>query len=158
MKPDKYLEALKSLIGEDKMFFAINLISACVDTLGKSGLRALENCESNSARLAFLEKKFGSFLPKEIKNFIVLLASENRLEILSDILKVRDKNNISVTLPRAIDAKTESWLADSIFKITGKNDVKFNFDSALLGGIRIKIGSTEIDNSVQSKLLAFQNT
>ena len=153
---NSYLEALKSVVGEDNFNFAVNLLIACVEKIGKSGIHDLEKCIKNSERIALLDEWFPNLLPKEIKNFIALLSAEKKMNILENLQKLSEKNSVVVTLPAKTDSNLMTHLTDSIFKITGRRGVRFITDSEIIGGIKIKIDDLEIDNSVRTRLMSFK--
>ncbi len=154
---NKYLEALESAVGAENFNFVLSVLTACSEKMGKSGFGELEHCAKNSERASLLDKWFGGLLPEEIKNFIVLLSAEKKTDIIENLKKPSIKNSVMITLPPKISDKQKSNITDDIYKITGRRDINFFEDAAIVGGIKIKINDLEIDNSIQSRLKSFQN-
>lgn len=104
---------------------------------------------------------------KEQGNFLELLAKNNRLDTIASIISVfrerlaaeRGEIVLEITTAHALDKKTLSSLQDALAKETGKPAVlKTNEDPSILGGAKIKLGSTLLDCSVAGKLARLEQS
>ena len=78
-------------------------------------------------------------------------------EIVSAIaalyLDMKKRTKAIVTSPVQISKDYEDKLKDALKEITGRDiDLEFVIDAALLGGVRIKVGSTMYDSSIRGQL------
>ncbi len=98
---------------------------------------------------------------QEAQRFLALLAENNRLDALPQIITVfrerlsahRGEVVLEITSARKIDAATLKSIRESLEKETGKTTVlKTHEDPSLLGGVIIKFGSTLLDSSVAGRL------
>jgi F-type H+-transporting ATPase subunit delta len=97
--------------------------------------------------------------------FLTVLAGKRRLNILPQITDafsafIREDNNevlAEVVYASKVGETVKNALAVRLKKITGKNVVlKQSVDPALLGGLKVVIGSTLYDASVQGKIAALK--
>ncbi len=68
-------------------------------------------------------------------------------------LEMKKRSKAVVTSPIQISKDYEAMLVSSLKRITGRDiDIEFLIDPSLLGGIRIKVGSTMYDSSIKGQL------
>jgi len=73
--------------------------------------------------------------------------------IVAAYLDMKKKAKAVVTSPVQITKDYEDKLKTSLKEITGRDiDIEFVIDPALLGGVRIKVGSTMYDSSIKGQL------
>lgn len=103
----------------------------------------------------------GSELDAKVKNFVLVLAANKRLGLLSEIvalfeqLKAERERTVDVDVVSAfpMDAAAQQQLS-TVLKQKLQRDVKLtaNVDSSLIGGVVVRAGDTVIDNSVRGRL------
>lgn len=103
----------------------------------------------------------GSELDAKAQNFVLVLAANKRLALLSDIaalfeeLKADYEKTVDVAVISAfgMDASAESSLVAALKKRL-QRDVKLNvtIDRALIGGMIVRAGDLVIDGSVRGRL------
>ncbi len=68
-------------------------------------------------------------------------------------LEMKKRSRAIITTPVPISKEHEAQLVTSLKGITGKDiDLEFVMDPSLLGGVRIKVGSTMYDSSLKGQL------
>lgn len=73
--------------------------------------------------------------------------------IIAAYLEMKNKAKAVVTCPVHVSTDYEEELKGSLKQITGRDiDIEFVIDPALLGGVRIKVGSTMYDSSIKGQL------
>lgn len=111
-------------------------------------------------KVAVLNEIFGMFETVS-SSFIALIAKNGRENILPEIASafhelVKEKKGIvSITLVSAtvLDEKVKQQILDKVqATITGTLEVTEQIDASLIGGFVVKMGDTQIDASVASKL------
>jgi len=98
---------------------------------------------------------------KEIRNFIAVLLDKNRSSLLPEIAE-QFKTEINerlgfaeaeVTSVRELQGDERAALEQKISAVTGKQiRARYRQDASLLGGVRVKVGSTIYDGSVRGEL------
>lgn len=121
----------------------------------------------NNPRLSGAEKAdvvidiCGDALGEEGRNFIRVLAQQNRLAALPaiaeqfDLLKAQQEKRMDVTIVSAfpLDAGQEDTLASALAKRLNREiSITTQVDRALLGGVILRAGDTVIDGSVRGRL------
>lgn len=101
-----------------------------------------------------------------VANTLSLMASNRRLFVLPYLVaslkeKIADEKGemtADVASAMPLSSEQEQTLAETLKSQTGK-DVKLNMtvDTALIGGLVVKVGSKMIDSSIRSKLANLQN-
>ena len=95
------------------------------------------------------------------KNFIFLLAENDRLELLPaishlfELLKAEQEKTVEVIVTTAYDLASEEAdkLADSLKERLGREvQISSEIDKSLIGGLIIRAGDMVIDGSVRGKL------
>jgi ATP synthase F1 delta subunit len=140
------LQAVATLIRNDKEFRTF-LISPIFDD------------KEIKKTLAFIATKTKAS-PKVAK-YINYLYDEKALGGLPQIvdiinalyLEMQKRSRAIVTTSKPITKKYETELKSSLKKVTGREvDAEFLVDPSLIGGMRIRIGSTMYDSSIKGQL------
>jgi F-type H+-transporting ATPase subunit delta len=114
-----------------------------------------------SARGTALSAIFSNRITDLTLRFLLVLNDRGRLPHLEQITNAYDKLvqdafgrvEVDVFTPIAVDASTMDSIKSHIQKMLGKEPVLHPYvDKAMLGGIKVRIGDTLIDGSVQTKL------
>ena len=103
----------------------------------------------------------GSELDANVQNFVLVLAANKRLALLSEIVALfeqlkaeRERSiDVDVTSAFALDTAAEQQLG-ALLKQKLQRDVKLStsVDSTLIGGVVIRAGDTVIDSYVSGRL------
>jgi F-type H+-transporting ATPase subunit delta len=115
----------------------------------------------HNAKVSIFKEMFASSISQIMMNFLILLAEKHRESIIPDIfssfrdLYNEEKKLIPVQFISAveIDEALRNKLIEAIAKRTGKTVLPtFAVDTALKGGITIRIADTMIDASLRHQL------
>jgi len=121
--------------------------------------------EDQSRAILEIAKKFK--LSKVMSNFLSLIAVKRRLFILSYFVKESrllisdEKGEITaeVTTARGLTDEQQEEVVKMLSHSTGKKVKLFSIiDSALIGGLIVKVGSKMLDTSIRAKLISLQST
>jgi len=116
-------------------------------------------------RLKWIKQNLSDFLP-EIRDFIDLLDRKGRMNLIAKIAKeyeafVYQKNNVErifVTTATPVKATTlDKVLKQFEKKVQHSLIMEHTVDPSIIGGIRVKIGSTLYDDSIRRKLRKLTN-
>jgi F-type H+-transporting ATPase subunit delta len=97
----------------------------------------------------------------QVRNFILVITDHRRLPLLSEILKqleqeLNDRMGIAdaeIITARELSETEARQLESEIGRLTGKHvRARYSRDASLLGGARVKVGSTIYDGSVSEQL------
>ncbi len=100
-------------------------------------------------------------MSKPVRNFLAVIVNHERMEGFGEILgefhrMVRGDlgiDKVEWTTARALSSEERSAVEARIHELTGKRlEATFREDPALLGGARLRIGSTVYDGSVRGRL------
>lgn len=100
-------------------------------------------------------------LPEEVKKFLTYLSSEGVLVGLGEIvryinllyLEAKKKVKGIVTSATELSEEIKKRLAETLSSITGKEvELQYEVDPSLIGGLRVKVGSTMYDLSIKGQL------
>jgi F-type H+-transporting ATPase subunit delta len=100
-------------------------------------------------------------MTRQVRNFIAVVTDHRRLSLLADILKqlereLNDRMGIAdaeVISVRELNDAERKLLEAEVAKLTGKRvRARYRQDPSLLGGARVKVGSTIYDGSVSEQL------
>lgn len=103
----------------------------------------------------------GDELDIQVRNFLQVLAANNRLPLLPEIfqqfqaLKADHQRlvEVEVTSAAAIDEAQRSRLAEALVKRLGREvSVQVSIDPSLIGGAIVRAGDTVIDGSLRGRL------
>jgi len=98
---------------------------------------------------------------EEVKKFIIFLVNKGAITELEDILKYytelyfekKQKVKATVIMPIKVSNKYKKKILTSLKKLTEKDvEVEYLYDSNLIGGIIVKIGSKMYDSSIRGQL------
>lgn len=99
--------------------------------------------------------------PPAMKHFLAQLAHKNRIGFLPEIADAfaaladqsKGTRQVAVTSAAALNAAEQDRVKARLRDLLKRDvDIAFRTDPALLGGLRIRIGSTLYDSSVRSRL------
>ena len=117
--------------------------------------------------IADLKPGWLSSLQQELSNFINLLLEEKRLELLSGIAQVyheimiakEDQQDVVITTAVDMtDAQKDSLRAKLEQRFSGKMNFSYVTDATVIGGLRIEIGNSIIDNTVAGRMSCLKET
>jgi len=163
----RYARALADVVVERKLDAATvtqNLDSIAELFKSSAELRTLfENpavpAEQKLQLLDALAGRLG--IGKEVRNFIAVLLDKNRAMFLSEIadtFKIEINERLGFADAEVISARElgndeRTALEQKISAVTGKQiRARYRQDASLLGGVRVKVGSTVYDGSVRGEL------
>jgi F-type H+-transporting ATPase subunit delta len=115
--------------------------------------------ERKRAVLDVVAQRLG--MTRQVRNFIAVVTDHRRLSLLSEILKqlqqeLNDRLGIAeaeITSARELSEAEAKLLESEISRLTGKHvRARYSRDASLLGGARVKVGSTIYDGSVSEQL------
>ena len=98
---------------------------------------------------------------KEVRNFVAILIEKRRANLLSEIaeqfkVEINDRLGFAdaeVTSARELSAEERSAIEQKVSQASGKKiRARYRQDASLLGGVRVKVGSTIYDGSVRGEL------
>lgn len=148
-----YLKSLEKIVGPEKLPMALGHLQIAKDFLNSEKRETLEKGANNQIRLKILDDWFGSFLTDEVKHLLILLSDEGKLSLLDEIgEEIKITKEAVITTAKPLSDQLKKWLIDELNKIAGALSFSWRLDPAILGGVKIKIGDQEIDNSLQTKL------
>jgi F-type H+-transporting ATPase subunit delta len=144
---------------------AIEQLGAISDLMGKDKsirtllVAPLFSEDERKKTLAFISEKLKT--SEKVGKFLAYLSAEKAMGGLPEIvaaisalyLEMKKRARAIVTSPVAISPQFEDQLKQSLKQVTGRDiDMEFIHDPALLGGVRIRIGSTMYDSSIKGQL------
>lgn len=116
---------------------------------------------SKAEKIDLIEKIFSDKINRNLKNFLKILVEKGRISSLKSIeltfkQLLNDKNNIiEGTVISAIPISDDKvkQLEENLSKKYNKNVTLENkVDETILGGVIVRLGNTQIDGSVKSRL------
>jgi len=100
-------------------------------------------------------------LSRPVVNFLLVILENNRMKKFVDFVQayeeVVDQRSgvvkVDVYSPRVLDPSIQERLGQTISNLTG-SQVKLNYsvDEALIGGLKLRVGSQVFDGSIQTQL------
>lgn len=103
-----------------------------------------------AAKACDLTKKFFALLARNRRLAVTKLAIDDYLARLAES---RGELTVHVTSAQALSADDTKTLTQTISKATGKKvQIETEENPALLGGLKVRVGSRMLDNSVEGKL------
>lgn len=164
---DRYVSAIFDFAaGNDKTVGAFDVFFTALESTlseNKGIQRVIANPTVSRTEKAATMEALASALKagKEQKNFLMLLAQNNRLDVLPAIITVfrerlsaeRGELVLEITTAHAASKTALDSIKGAVEKETGRTAIlKTREDAAILGGVVIKLGSTLLDYSVEGKL------
>ena len=140
------LNAVAVLMAKDKNFRNLIVSPIFTDTESKQVIthisQTLKMPEKTTKYLQYLsETKAIGTLPEIIESITALY------------LEMKKRARAIVTSPVQVSKEDAVKLSASLKQITGREvDLEFVIDPSLLGGVRIKVGSTMYDSSIKGQL------
>jgi F-type H+-transporting ATPase subunit delta len=149
-----YLEALRGVVGEEQFPFALEHMRIAGRAITPARIRELKDAKDNKERVSLMEEWCGNFLNKEVKNAIALMAENNQLEVLKEISDEKKQldESVVVTTAKKLNEEEKEWLERELRSISQVAQINYLEDSSIIGGIKIRIGDREVDNSIKTKL------
>lgn len=137
---------------------------------------ALQSLKGAAAKLAdaqgdpaALEQALGAALPaeapREVRNFLQVLAREGALDRLPSVVQAfeqygaSDRRPLSGEVVSAVElssAQRDQIVSDLRGRYGERLDLRFGVDSSLIGGLIIRVGDQVLDNSLRARLSAIQ--
>jgi F-type H+-transporting ATPase subunit delta len=105
--------------------------------------------------------------PREIRNFLITLAREGKLDLLPAVIQSFDQYSQSsarrlsgeVISAIELDEQQRAKIAEDLRARYGDRlDLRFGVDPSLIGGLIIRIGDQVLDNSLRARLSAVQRS
>lgn len=116
---------------------------------------------SYAEKISIFESVMGSKLSDSVKNLLVALAENGRLNALPDVAKLFDqlkataekRVKATVTSAKKPTAEQQRKLSAALnTKFDAEVDIDYVVDASLISGIRIKVGDWVVDNSAVTQL------
>jgi F-type H+-transporting ATPase subunit delta len=144
-----------------------NDLDSIVQTFDQTEVkRYLENPKTpKDKKRAFIQSVLGKQINPVSLNLAIVLAQRERQDSIDDIRKeyIRLVNRLKgieiayVTTAIAVDEAEKKHIKERLTALTGKQiQIETNVDPELIGGIVARIGDTQIDGSVRSRLQALR--
>ena len=104
---------------------------------------------------------------KQVRNFIAILVEKRRLRLLTEIAaqlkaEINDRLGVAeaeVASARELSAEERSLLEERLKKVTGKMiRAAYERDPGVIGGAKVRVGSTIYDGSVRGQLRKLRET
>lgn len=156
---------LKEGVGLDKGLQDLSNLKNFVIRNNPGFLELLDRPEIGFAdKCVFIDNALGGNFSEEIKRFIKLLIENGRIDRLVDIADYtieryshEDELKAYVSTAFPLDAKSRESIKDKLENIyQRKFRLDVRSDPALLGGVRLVIGSRVIDGSIKGNLEALK--
>lgn len=162
---NRYAEALFQLSEDENITKEIyNELHNVIDTVKNN--KELDNVLKSPLvakveKVQLIETLFNNKINNNLKNFLKLLVEKGRISSLKSIeltfkQLLNDKNNIiegTVISAIALTDKKVKELEEKLSKKYNKNVTLENkVDQSILGGVLVRLGNTQIDGSVKTRL------
>ncbi|WP_434798035.1 F0F1 ATP synthase subunit delta [Terrisporobacter vanillatitrophus] len=162
---NRYAEALFQLSEDENITKEIyNELHNVIDTVKNN--KDLDNVLKSPLvakveKVQLIETLFNNKINNNLKNFLKLLVEKGRISSLKSIeltfkQLLNDKNNIiegTVISAIALTDKKVKELEEKLSKKYNKNVTLENkVDQSILGGVLVRLGNTQIDGSVKTRL------
>ena len=162
---NRYAEALFQLSEEENITKEIyNELHDVVEVIKNN--KELDNVlksplVAKNEKTQLIEALFNNKINKDLKNFIKILVEKGRISSLKSIELtfkelLNDKHNIiegTVISAIALTEKQVKELEEKLSKKYNKNVTLENeVDQSILGGVLVRLGNTQIDGSVKTRL------
>ncbi len=147
-----YLHALRDTVSEERYPLALEQIKMARQELNESRMRELEFAVGAGKGVELLDKWFGDFLTREVKNTLALLAEERKLALLNEMQEEDHGEIITVTTARPLNQRLKEWFMKELAGKFQLARASFKTDQSLIGGVKIRVGDREVDASVKARL------
>ena len=144
------LQALQEIAGE-KSSLAMEHLAFALRRVTKEREQALA-AENLKGKKELLNLWFGDYLAPEVKNTLALLAEEGILESARKEVRPEGLEEIKITTAKQVKEETKTWIRKELREVLGGGNIIFREDPELLGGIKIKAGDKELENSLRQRL------
>ncbi|WMY95002.1 MAG: F0F1 ATP synthase subunit delta [Arsenophonus sp.] len=144
-----------------------NILTFIVEIINKKEINKLINSTIAHKKIAtILISICDSILNKYIRNLIYIMAENNRLGVLPEVLKqfillrnfLDRKINVDITSAYELNEKQKTKISKIIKnKFSCQANLNYIFDEYLIGGLIIKIGDLVIDGSVRNRIERLNN-
>jgi len=161
----KYAKQFLKAVDLEEVPRAIGQLSAIADLMEKDKhfktlmvSPVFTNDEKQKA-IALIAQKLN--MAEGTAKYLVYISNENVLSALTEMVKsiitlyleMKKRVKAVVTSPVSISREYEQQLIQSLKQVTGRDiDLELVTDPSLLGGVRIKVGSTMYDSSIKGQL------
>lgn len=143
-----YLHALRETVSHERYPLALEQLWMARRFLTDGRRRELEFAKDAADRLKLLDEWFGDFLTKEVRNTLALLAEERKLATLDEMRGEEAGEPVTITTARPLNQSLKEWFVKEL----GAARAIFKTDSSLIGGVKIRAGDRDVDNSLKAKL------
>ncbi len=147
-----YLQALRDAVSEERYSLALAQIQMARQELNESRARELEFAGDSEKRIILLNKWFGDFLTREVKNTLALLAEERKLAGLDEIGGEKESEAVIITTARPLTQTLKEWFVKELKSVFPSSRASFKTDQALIGGVKLRAGDREVDASLKARL------
>jgi len=164
-KAKKYAKQFLSLVNIDQVPEIISKLEAVTALMKKE--KNFRNMlaspsfkdEERAGIIAYLCEKIG--LSDDVKKFLYFLSHEGVLIGLDEILRyvsqlyMEMKKKVKGIVTSAVELSSDSKqkIAETLRSIIGKDvELQYEVDTSLIGGVRVKVGSTMYDLSIRGQL------
>ena len=161
----KYAKQFLKAVDLEEVPRAIGQLSAIADLMEKDEhfktlmvSPVFTNDEKQKA-IALIAQKLN--MAEGTAKYLVYISNEKVLSALTEMVKsiitlyleMKKRVKAVVTSPVSISREYEQQLIQSLKQVTGRDiDLELVTDPSLLGGVRIKVGSTMYDSSIKGQL------
>ena len=153
----------------ESQVYARALFDGLVGDAQKALKAAAKQLTSVQGDAAMLEQQAMAALPadapREVRNFLVALARDGKLDLLPAVVQSFEQYGQSNTRPLTGEVVSAVELSEQQrAKIIGdlrarygeRLELRYSVDSSLIGGLIIRIGDQVLDNSLRARLSAVQ--
>lgn len=144
----------------------LNLFNSCLENNSEYKKILSHPRISNDEKKGMLKEAFGSSMSLNVINFIQILIDKGRISKLNEIYNAFiDLYNQEFGIVNAIAYSAVPLSADKVSELTKtlekQMDVKIVLDNVVddtvIGGLRVEIGDTVIDNTIRNKFDNIKN-
>lgn len=151
-KPHPLIQALQEVTGEN-FPLAREHLAMGIRHISKERERMLTLQKTLKEKKELLSSWFEGFIREEVQNTMALLAEEGGLDrIREEMAKGREAEEIRITTAKKLGEETKSWIRKELRGTAEGPPIVFREDPGLLGGVKIKAGDREVENSLRQHL------
>ena len=151
---NQYIHALREAVGEENFPLALEHMRLAGRIITPERAQELQHAKDNKARVALLDEWCGNFLTQEVKHTIALLAETQQLGILQELgsAEAAREESAVITTAHSLEDETKNTIRTALEKLYDTVTISYTEDPSLIGGIKIRVGDREVDNSIRTKL------